>query len=89
MHLIPFIVGNIAFLLNAASFWMRDVVRLRIVAIASSVCFVIYSTTVEGGPLWLMIGWSFVFMGINLFRLGAGRSRRRRRGSDLDFSRVR
>lgn len=69
MEIVSAVAGNLAFILNAGSLWMKDIVWLRIVALLASTCFVIYSATVAGGPLYLMIIWSFVFMAINLFRL--------------------
>lgn len=62
-------MGNLAFGTNALSFWMKDMVRLRLVQVISSVCFIAYSATVHGGPLWLMISWSVLFMSINIYRL--------------------
>lgn len=69
MEIVSAVAGNLAFILNAGSLWMKDIVWLRIVALLASTCFVIYSATVAGGPLYLMIIWSFVFMAINVFRL--------------------
>jgi hypothetical protein len=69
MEIVSAVAGNLAFVLNAGSLWMKDIVWLRIVALMASTCFVVYSATVDGGPLYLMIIWSFVFMAINLFRL--------------------
>lgn len=68
-ELVAIVMGNVAFATNALSFWMKDMVRLRMVQIVSSVCFIAYSATVHGGPLWLMICWSVFFMSINIYRL--------------------
>lgn len=76
--LIPIVAGNAAFALNALSFWMRDLNKLRAIAIVSSACFIVYAATAAGTPLWLMIGWSALFAGINLWRLLSERRRKQR-----------
>lgn len=63
------VMGNAAMVLNLASFWMVDVRKLRMVAIASSLCFIAYSMIVPGGPLWIMVAWSVVFLSVNAYRL--------------------
>jgi len=80
------VMGNVAFGLNALSFWMKDLVLLRVIQIASSVCFIAYSATVGGGPLYLMIAWSCFFMGINIFRLVQPRLANARAGRSLATS---
>lgn len=74
-------MGNAAMALNLASFWMVDVRKLRMVAIASSVCFVIYSLIVPAGPLWIMVAWSLVFLLVNLYRLVTDPRRLNARGA--------
>lgn len=63
------ILGNAAFALNAASFWMKNVRWLRMLQLAASACFIGYAAVVPGGPLTIMIGWSVLFAGINVVRL--------------------
>lgn len=60
------IVGHLSFGLTALSFIMRDILVLRVLAIASC-CFGIgYNYFLPAGPLWLVIFWISVFAVINI-----------------------
>ena len=63
------LLGHFSFTLTAMSFFMRDILFLRILAIASLLVGMIYNFRVPGGPLWLVIFWLFVLLSINIFRI--------------------
>lgn len=63
------LVGHTSFLLTALSFYVRDMIALRILAIVSGIVGVAYNYWLPVGPLWLVIFWLSVFVGINIARI--------------------
>jgi len=63
------IVGHTSFLLTALSFYVRDMMTLRVLAIVSGLVGVAYNYWLPVGPLWLVIFWLSVFVAINLIRI--------------------
>ncbi|MBL4720427.1 MAG: cyclic nucleotide-binding domain-containing protein [Alphaproteobacteria bacterium] len=63
------VVGHTSFLLTALSFYVRDMIVLRCLAIVSGVVGVAYNYWLPAGPLWLVIFWLTVFVLINLVRI--------------------
>ena len=63
------IIGHLSFVAIAASFMIRDIVWLRTLAILGSVFAVIFNYFVSGGPIWLVIGWSIVFIALNVYNI--------------------
>lgn len=61
--------GHLTFLLIALSFLVREMLMLRLLAILSSLASIVYNFSVAQDPLWLVIHWNLVFVGINLFQL--------------------
>lgn len=59
-------VGYLASLLVLATFCMRDMVALRLVAIISNVAFFAYGALAEIGPVLML---HFVLLPINIWRL--------------------
>ncbi len=62
------LVGHTSFLLTAMSFYVRDMVLLRVLAIGSGIVGVAYNYFLPAGPLWLVIFWLSVFVLINVTR---------------------
>jgi|TARA_Y100000310_G_C20470856_1_gene709953 hypothetical protein len=62
-------VGHISFILTALSFYVRDILMLRALAIVSGIFGVFYSFNITVEPLWLTIFWLCVFMSINGVRI--------------------
>ncbi len=62
-------VGHLSFFLTAVSFYLRDMLLLRVLAIASGVMGIFYNYFLDVGPLWLPIFWLAVFMAINIYRI--------------------
>jgi len=62
-------VGHISFVLTAFSFYVRDILMLRALAIVSGIFGVFYSFNITVAPLWLTIFWLCVFMSINGVRI--------------------
>lgn len=60
-----FIHGANVLLLSAYS--VRDILWLRLLAVASSVCAIPYFL-LQPTPLWAPLGWSVLFVAINLFQ---------------------
>ncbi|MFC2043068.1 cyclic nucleotide-binding domain-containing protein [Chloroflexota bacterium] len=63
------LIGHLSFIAIAASFFMRDILWLRIVSIVGSIFAILFNYFVAGGPIWLVIGWSIVFITINVFNI--------------------
>jgi len=62
--------GHASFGLSAIAWTMRDIVTLRLFALASLLLGLIYNATLPTGPLWLVLFWLCVFLCINIFRVG-------------------
>jgi hypothetical protein len=63
------IAGHISFGLAALSFFVRDMILLRSLAIASGVVGVFFNYLVSFGPMWIPIMWLTVFICINSYRI--------------------
>ncbi len=63
------LVGHLSFLLTAMSFYVRDMMLLRVLAIASGLVGIAYNYYLPVGPLWLVIFWLAVFVTINMTRI--------------------
>ncbi len=64
------IAGHTSFALTALSFYLRDIILLRALAIVSGVVGIAYNFWLPAGPLWLVIFWLTVFIVINGVRIG-------------------
>ena len=62
-------IGHLAFLLTAISFYLKDILLLRFLAIISALVGIGYDYFLPVGPLWLPIFWLGVFTAINLWRI--------------------
>lgn len=62
-------IGHLAFLLTAISFYLKDILLLRFLAIVSALVGIGYNYFMPVGPLWLPIFWLGVFTAINLWRI--------------------
>jgi len=62
-------IGHLAFLLTAISFYLKDILLLRFLAIISALVGIGYNYFLPVGPLWLPIFWLGVFTVINLWRI--------------------
>ena len=73
IHLIfkaPFdLVGHTSFILTALSFYVRDMIFLRSLAIVSCIVGIVYNFFNFEPPLWLVIFWLSVFICINGYRI--------------------
>lgn len=63
------IIGHSAFLLTAISFYLKDILLLRFLAVASALVGIYYNYFMAVGPLWLPIFWLAVFTCINVWRI--------------------
>ncbi len=61
--------GHTSFALTALSFYVRDMLFLRTLAIISGVVGISYNYFLSVGPLWLVIFWLSVFICINGYRI--------------------
>ena len=64
-------LGNLCFLLVAATYCVRDARALRCLALLASVAGIAYNYAVPETPLWLVIYWNAGFLAVNLFQLAA------------------
>ena len=63
------IAGHLAFGLIAFSFLVKDILWLRIVSIVASLFSVFYNWVIPVEPMWIPIGWNFVFVALNLYHI--------------------
>ena len=63
------IAGHLAFGLIAFSFLVKDILYLRLVSILASLFSVFYNFYIPVEPMWLPIGWNFVFIAVNLYHI--------------------
>ena len=63
------IAGHLAFGLIAFSFLVKDIFWLRIVSIVASLFSVFYNWVIPVEPMWIPIGWNFVFVLLNLYHI--------------------
>ena len=63
------LTGHLAFGLIALSFLVKDILWLRIVSIVASLFSVFYNWVIPAEPMWIPIGWNFVFVLLNLYHI--------------------
>ena len=63
------IAGHLAFGLIAFSFIVKDILWLRLVSILASLFSVLYNWVIPVEPMWIPIGWNFVFVALNLYHI--------------------
>ncbi len=64
-----YVMGHASFLLTGVSFYVRDMLLLRALAIISGLVGIMYNYLIPVGPLWLSIFWLSVFISINAVRI--------------------
>ncbi len=62
-------LGHVGFGLIAVSFLVKDIVWLRLLAIVANGTIATFSYVVPQKPLWVVIGWSLVFVVINIVQI--------------------
>ena len=63
------IAGHLAFGLIAFSFLVKDILYLRLVSILASLFSVFYNYVIPAEPMWIAVGWNFVFISLNLYHI--------------------
>lgn len=63
------IIGNLAFILVACSFMVKDMLWLRTLSITASTFSLFYNYNVAGNPLWVPISWNLFFMSLNIYHV--------------------
>ena len=66
---IVIIAGHLAFWLIAFSFLVKDIVGVRTGSIIASLFSVFYNYFIPIEPMWIAIGWNFVFVTVNLYHI--------------------
>ena len=66
---IALVAGHLAFGLIAFSFVVKDILWLRLVSILASLFSVFYNWVIPVEPMWIPIGWNFVFVALNLYHI--------------------
>jgi hypothetical protein len=66
---IGIIAGHLAFGLIAFSFLVKDILWLRAISIIASLFSVFYNYFIPIEPMWIAIGWNFVFVLVNLYHI--------------------
>lgn len=70
MDLVTFgnVFGHLSYLILALSYWLTNIYWLRVVAVIGSALEIVYFSY-TGGDLLVGIGWTVVFIAINVFHL--------------------
>ena len=63
------LAGHLAFALIAFSFLVKDILWLRVVSTIASLFSVFYNWVIPPDPMWIPIGWNFVFVALNLYHI--------------------
>ena len=63
------VAGHLAFGLIAFSFLVKDILWLRAISTIASLFSVFYNYVIPPEPMWIPIGWNFVFVGVNLYHI--------------------
>ena len=63
------VAGHLAFGLIAFSFLVKDILYLRLVSIVASLFSGFYNYAIPVEPMWIPIGWNFVFVALNLYHI--------------------
>jgi len=63
------IAGHLAFGLIAFSFLVKDILYLRLLSILASLFSVFYNFYIPAVPMWLPIGWNFIFVAVNVYHI--------------------
>lgn len=63
------IIGNLAFILVACSFMVKDIIWLRFISITASICSIFYNSHVTASPLWVPISWNLIFISLNFYHI--------------------
>jgi len=66
---VALLAGHLAFGLIAFSFLVKDILYLRLVSILASLFSVFYNWVIPVEPMWIPIGWNFVFVALNLYHV--------------------
>lgn len=62
-------LGNLAFILVACSFMVKDILWLRLLSVTGSLCSIGYNAYVTTQPLWVPISWNLFFISLNFFHI--------------------
>jgi len=54
--------------LYVASYFMKDILRLRLLTVTAASCLATYFYSLPE-PLWTVIGWNTFFIGLNVFQI--------------------
>ncbi len=72
MHILvsaPFVVANLAYVVTAAALLVRDILWLRVLAALANTGFLVGALLTPGGPNYVFLGWSLVFLAINIVQI--------------------
>lgn len=63
------LIGHLAYLLVAISYAARNIVWLRLLAVPACIFGIVFGLFVKEEPIWVIVLWNSVFLGINLVQL--------------------
>lgn len=63
------LLGNLAFILVACSFMVKDILWLRLLSVTASVSSIGYNSYVTDQPLWVPISWNLFFISLNFYHI--------------------
>jgi hypothetical protein len=75
--IISLILGSVAYAMAAAALVVRDILWLRVLGAAANIGFVISNLVAPGGPTYVFLFWSVLFLSINFVQIGSLMAERR------------
>jgi len=63
------LIGNLAFILVACSFMVKDMLWLRALSITASLCSIAYNANVADTALMVPIFWNLFFIALNIYHM--------------------
>ena len=85
------VAGHLSYFLIALAYLLRDIRWLRFTALAASGFSIFYHYIAPAEPLWIPIGWNFLFVAINIHHLGQLLKKPNARGlcaAEIDLART-
>jgi hypothetical protein len=64
-------VDSLAYAITAAALLVRDILWLRVLGTVANIGFVLSDVVTPGGPTYIFLFWSALFLSINLFQIGS------------------
>jgi len=65
------VIGSLAYAVTAAALVVRDILWLRLLGTIASIGFILANVISPGGPTYVFLAWSSMFLAINVFQISS------------------